>query len=51
MLQEEIAELQSRLDIASKPVNRILVKKYQELKDKIHDTAIKFASVSIIYIC
>ena len=42
MLQEEIAELQSKLHIANKEVNnyKILVKKFMELQDrKQHDTA------------
>ena len=44
MLQEEIAELQSRLNIAEREGNnKVLVKKYLELKDKVqHDeTTIK----------
>ena len=42
MLQEETSELQSRLVIANKQVNKTLVKKYQELKDKEqHDTPTK----------
>ena len=46
MLQEENAELQSRLNTANKQVNRKLILKYRELKDKIqHDTAVKVGLV------
>ena len=51
MLQQENAELQSELDTANKLLNRdtrLLVKKYQELKDKKHDATVKFDLVCII---
>ena len=41
MLQQENAELQSELDTANKLLNRdtrLLIKKYQERKDKKRDT-------------
>lgn len=42
MLEDETSELQSRLDITNKQVNKTLVKKYQELKNKEqHDTPTK----------
>ena len=50
MLQQENDELRSQLDTANKLLNtRLLVKKFQELKDKKHDsTTVKFDWVCIM---
>ena len=51
MLQEENAELQSRLNTANKLVDRKLILKYRELKDKIqHDTTVKVGLVCITWL-
>ena len=52
MLQQENDELRSQLDTANKLLSRdtrLLVKKYQELKDKKHDsTTVEFDWVCIM---
>ena len=49
MLQEENDDLQSKLNTVNKQVNRRLMIKYRELKDKIQDdTAVKVDLLCII---